>query len=193
MEQQKKRLITARVLSILVLILTLVSVGNPHVITDIIGFVLIVIGGVGRIWSAAYISGFKSGKVVNIGPYSMVRNPLYFFSLSGFIGVGLVFGSIVVTLALIFVFFITHWSTILFEENKLRGLFGKEYEDYFNSTPRLLPKFSKFYNPEMIEFYPISFTKTLVEATYLIFSYGAVKLIIWLHEIEILPNLITLS
>lgn len=192
MDKQKQRLYIARVLSILIFILTLVSVGKPHIIADIIGFMLIVIGGVGRIWSAAYISGFKSGKVVNIGPYSVVRNPLYFFSLTGFIGVGLVFGSIILTLLLVFVFFVSHWSTIIFEENKLRGLFGKDYEDYYNATPRLLPKFSQFYNPETIEFYPIKFTKTLVEATYLIFSYGAVKLIIWLHEIEFLPNLVTL-
>lgn len=192
MNGQKTRLLIARVLSLMVFILMMVSVGNPHVVADIIGFVLIVIGGVGRIWSAAYISGFKSGKVVNIGPYSLVRNPLYFFSLLGFIGIGLVFGSILLTLALVFVFFASHWYTIKFEENKLRGLFGKEYDDYYNSTPRLFPKFSGFNNPETIEFYPVKFTNTLVEATYLIFTYGLVKLIVWLHEIEVLPNLIVL-
>ncbi len=47
---------------------------------DIIGFVFIVMAGVGRIWSSAYISGFKNGKVVKDGAYSLMRNPLYFFS-----------------------------------------------------------------------------------------------------------------
>jgi len=192
LNNQKTRLFIARVLSIMMIILIMISVGNPHVVTDIIGFVLIVIAGVGRIWSAAYISGFKSGKVVKIGPYSMVRNPLYFFSLLGFIGIGFVFGSIIVTALLVFVFFASHWSTIKFEENKLRDLFGQEYDDYYKITPRLCPKFSLFYNPETIEFYPVKFTRTLIEATYLIFTYGAVKLIVWLHEIEILPNLVHL-
>ena len=192
MDRQKKRLIAARVLGALILGLTFISVGNPNIFFDIIGFTFIVMAGVGRIWAAAYISGFKSGKVVKIGPYSMMRNPLYFFSFLGFIGIGLVFGSIILAAMLIAVFMITHWPTILAEEAMLRKLFGKEYDAYFDATPRFFPKFSLFENPEVIEFYPVKFTKTLVEATYLIFSYGAVKLLLWLHTIEILPNLINL-
>ncbi len=192
MDTQQKRLFMSRVLSSLIFLLVIISIGNPNIYFDIVGFVFIVIAGVGRIWAAAYISGFKSGKVINIGPYSIVRNPLYFFSLMGFIGIGLVFGSFILSFLLIAVFMITHLPTILAEEKKLQGLFGKEYEDYFNSTPRLCPKFSQFNNPEVIEFYPRKFTKTLIEATYLIFTYGIVKLIVWLHEIEILPNIINL-
>jgi len=192
MDTQQKRLFVSRVLSSLIFLLVMVSIGNPNIYFDIVGFVFIVIAGVGRIWAAAYISGFKSGKVVNIGPYSMVRNPLYFFSFVGFIGIGLVFGSFILSLLLVAVFMITHWPTILAEEKKLRGLFGKDYDEYFNKTPRFFPKFSLFYNPEVIEFYPVKFTKTLVEATYLIFTYGAVKLIVWLHEANILPNMINL-
>ena len=192
MDTQKKRLITSRVLGSLVFILAIISVGNPNVFFDIIGFAFIVVAGVGRIWAAAYISGFKSGKVVKDGPYSMMRNPLYFFSFLGFAGVGMVFGSLILAIILIAVFMITHWPTILAEEAKLREIFGKEYDEYVNATPRFFPKTSLFQNPETIEFYPRKFTKTLFEATYLIFAYGGVKLLLWLHEAEILPNLINL-
>ena len=148
MDTQKKRLLTSRALGALILILAIVSVGNPNIYFDIIGFIFIVLAGVGRIWAAAYISGFKSGKIVKDGPYSMMRNPLYFFSFLGFAGVGLVFGSLILSALLVIVFLITHWPTILAEESKLRGIFGRDYDDYFNSTPRFFPKFSLFQNPD---------------------------------------------
>lgn len=192
MNVQKKRLLGSKILGALVFLLAMVSVGKPNILFDIIGFVFIVSAGVGRIWAAAYISGFKSGKVIKDGPYSMMRNPLYFFSFLGFVGIGLVFGSLIISLLLIAIFFITHWTTILSEEQKLRGIFGKEYDEYFESTPRFFPKFSLFQNPEVIEFYPRKFTKTLIEATYLIFTYGFIKLLVWLHTIEVLPNLLSL-
>ena len=192
MNVQKKRLLNSKVLGGLVFILAMVSTGQPNIYFDIIGFIFIVLAGVGRIWAAAYISGFKSGKVIKDGPYSMMRNPLYFFSFLGFAGIGLVFGSIILSFLLIAIFLITHWKTILSEEQKLLGIFGKEYDDYCNNTPRFFPKFSLFQNPKVIEFYPRKFTKTLIEATYLIFSYGFVKLIIWFHAIGILPSLFNL-
>jgi protein-S-isoprenylcysteine O-methyltransferase Ste14 len=192
MTNQRKRLIGAKVLTFFVLVLMFISHAQTHVLMDILGFLLIVLAGVGRIWSSAYISGFKSGKVVKDGPYSMMRNPLYFFSFLGFIGVGLVFGSFFISFLLVAIFLITHLPTIKYEEKKLEELFGDEYREYFKTTPRFFPNISQFTNPEVIEFYPRKFTKTLVEATYLIFSYGLVKLLVWAHEHEVLPNLITL-
>jgi len=189
MTVQRKRLIASKILTSLVVISMFISVGNSNAIFDILGFILMVTAGVGRIWASAYISGFKSGKVVKDGPYSIMRNPLYFFSFLGFVGAGLTFGSIVLTIMLIGTFMITHIPTILSEEKKLEGLFGDEYRKYIKSVPRFFPNFSKFYNPEEIQFYPKKFTKTLIEATYLIFGYGAVKLILWLHEIGVLPTL----
>jgi protein-S-isoprenylcysteine O-methyltransferase Ste14 len=192
MNNQKKRLIGAKILTFFVIVLMFVSNTHTNILMDVIGFLLIVLAGVGRIWSSAYISGFKSGKVVKDGPYSMMRNPLYFFSFLGFIGVGLVFGSLLISFLLVVIFLITHLPTIKYEEKKLEELFGDEYREYFKTTPRFFPNISQFSNPEVIEFYPRKFTKTLVEATYLIFSYGLVKLLVWAHENEVLPNLITL-
>lgn len=189
---QRKRLSGAKLLGALVLLLMLLGAGHPNIYMDVLGFMLIVIAGVGRIWSSAYISGFKSGKVVKEGPYSMMRNPLYFFSMMGFIGVGLVFGSLTISLLLLGVFLITHLPIIKHEEEKLSKLFGEAYQNYCQQTPRFFPRFSQFTNPEVIEFYPRKFTKTLIEATYLIFAYGVIKLIVWLHESGTLPTLFTL-
>jgi len=35
----------------------------------------------GRAWSLMYISGKKNASLVTVGPYSLCRNPLYFFSI----------------------------------------------------------------------------------------------------------------
>ena len=55
----------------------------------LIGCALVGVATVGRLWCALYIAGYKTDKLITSGPYSMCRNPLYFFSLLGGIGVGL--------------------------------------------------------------------------------------------------------
>ena len=72
---------------------------------ELTGFVLLVACAMGRVWASAYISGKKNKELVTVGPYSLVRNPLYFFSLLGFIGTGLAFESITFAMLLAGLFF----------------------------------------------------------------------------------------
>jgi protein-S-isoprenylcysteine O-methyltransferase Ste14 len=37
-----------------------------------------------RLWCSLYISGYKNSQLITSGPYSLCRNPLYFFSFVGF-------------------------------------------------------------------------------------------------------------
>ena len=48
---------------------------------SIFGFILVVFGCFVRIWASLYIEGNKTKNLITAGPFSMVRNPLYFFSL----------------------------------------------------------------------------------------------------------------
>jgi len=192
MNPQKKRILTIKFLSVLLLILMLTTQGHPNIYMDILGFLLIVAAGLGRVWAASYIAGFKKGKVVQDGPYSIMRNPLYFFSFLGFAGIGLVFGSVVLAVLFVGVFLVTHLPIIRYEEGQLLELFGEEYATYKAKTPRFFPKPSLFHSPTMIDFYPKKFAKTLRESALLIASYGLIKFIVWLHENNILPNLVTL-
>jgi len=192
MDIQKRRLIGAKVLGGATLILMLISQPHTNILMDILGFILIVASGVGRIWSLAYIAGLKSKRVISYGAYSISRNPLYFFSFLGFIGAGLAFGSIIISTLLILTFAITHIPIILYEERKLLSIFGDEFKEYMQRVPRFFPKISLLDNPKDAEFHPKQFTKSAIEATYIILSYAVIKLIVWLHSIDILPNMVGL-
>lgn len=100
------------------------------------GIVLLIAAMGGRIWASAHLAGKKNRTLVTSGPFSGCRNPLYFFSLLGFIGAGLAFQSLALALFLGFVFFLSHWPAILEEEKDLERIFGEDYEAYRARVPR---------------------------------------------------------
>src|SRR4051812_7638883 len=67
---------------------------GPAGTMEVLGFFLLAACAIGRIYSTIYIGGIKSDKLVTAGPYSMCRNPLYFYSLTGAAGVGMMSGEI---------------------------------------------------------------------------------------------------
>ena len=131
-----------------------------------IGFSLVVLGGFGRIWASLYLEGFKTRKLIKEGPYSMVRNPLYFFSLMLFLGMCFAIKSIAVSFALLVVFVLFHIPTILNEEKVLLSTHDESYKTYYESTPRLLPnifKYKKTESTDMIQVRIKSIIKRLWE------------------------------
>ena len=140
------------------------SVGGDtawHERIEAVGLGMIVICIVGRAWCSLYIGGRKKAEIVDRGPYSISRNPLYLFSFIGAFGVGAQTGS--VTLALVFTvltFAVFHF-TIQREETWLSTAFGADYELYRARTPRYGPDFSKWRDQESIEVRPRFFLTTL--------------------------------
>lgn len=74
--------------------------GLAYEAMEVLGVLLIVACVLGRFWSILYVGRHKNRKVVTDGPYSMTRNPLYFFSTLGAFGVGLLFGKLTLALLL---------------------------------------------------------------------------------------------
>ena len=115
---------------------------------SILGFVLVVFGSFGRIWASLYIEGNKTKNLITAGPFSMVRNPLYFFSLIMLIGFCLALKAIYLPLALLLIFVLFHIPTIANEEKKLQDIHGEKFNSYVKSTPRLIPNIFKYKRPK---------------------------------------------
>ena len=127
----------------------------------LVGIVLAAVGMVGRIWCLTYSSGYKSSELVTQGPYSVSRNPLYFFSFVGLVGIGLATETISLTLFLIAFFAMVYPAVIVGEEEFLRGKFGQAYIDYSNRTPRFFPRRRLFVEPESYTVQPRTLRRSL--------------------------------
>lgn len=103
------------------------------------GLALILVGIGGRLWSILYIGGRKSAELISTGPYSVMRNPLYFFSTIAAAGIGAQTGSVVVTIASTLLCAAAFHIVTLREERYLKSVLGTPYEDYLRRVPRFLP------------------------------------------------------
>lgn len=152
----------------------------------LLGCVFAGIASVGRLWCTLYIAGFKTKRLVTEGPYSICRNPLYFFSLFGGIGVGLATETLTIPLILLIAFAIYYPFVIRHEENKLKAVHGEEFEAYFRTVPRFWPKWSLLEEPEEYTVTPLTFRKHSFQALWFIWMIGILEMIEMLHELNII-------
>jgi protein-S-isoprenylcysteine O-methyltransferase Ste14 len=131
----------------------------------------------GRLWCAQYIAGRKTESLITEGPYSVCRNPLYFFSLIGGTGVGLCTGSVILTLAVPAVFAVIYPMTILNEERVLRETHGKSYDDYASRVPRFIPKWQLFREPAEYTADMKIFRREMIDSLYFAYIAGLFEMI----------------
>lgn len=118
----------------------------PHEGLEIIGYGLILLCIAGRTWCSLYIGGRKKKLLVDQGPYALSRNPLYFFSVLGSIGVGLQAGNIV-TGAVLGLFVFALFSVVIAqEEGFLKAKFPEAFAAYAATVPRWGPRFSNWHS-----------------------------------------------
>ncbi|RYG08237.1 MAG: isoprenylcysteine carboxylmethyltransferase family protein, partial [Caulobacteraceae bacterium] len=115
----------------------------------------------GRAWCSLYIGGRKKTEIVDRGPYSISRNPLYVFSFIGAFGIGAQSGSVTLgllfTLAAIGIFHLT----VLKEERWLEASFGQTYAAYKRRTPRFGPDFRLWRDEPELNVRPSFFLTTI--------------------------------
>jgi len=152
-----------------------------------IGCILVGIASLGRLWCSLYIAGYKTDSLVTQGPYSLCRNPLYFFSLIGAVGVGFASETITLPVVLFLIFSIYYPFVIKSEEAELGKIHGDKFQTYFQSTPRFFPKLSNFREPEEYIVKPVVFRKHMFDALWFIWLVGILEVMESLHELHVLP------
>lgn len=115
-----------------------------HDLVEAVGLGFIVIGIIGRMWCTLYIGGRKAAEFVDLGPYSISRNPLYVFSSIAAGGVGEQTGSIVLAGVFLIGCVVTFQLVIRREERHLTDALGTPYVEYTKRVPRLWPKFGLY-------------------------------------------------
>jgi protein-S-isoprenylcysteine O-methyltransferase Ste14 len=103
-----------------------------------IGLAFSLLGELVRVWAAGTIH--KDDTIAEVGPYGLVRNPLYLGSLLIAIGVSVMSGlGPIAWAAILLLFLLFHMAAILYEEQFLKQKFGAPYELYLTRVPRLIP------------------------------------------------------
>ncbi len=164
------------------------NAGVPQFI-EYAGAGFIWVGLIGRLWSILYIGGHKSSAVVMDGPYSVMRNPLYFFSTIAAVGVGFQTGTLTGGILCGFLCALAFHIVILREEKYLSTLFGGPYAGYRNAVPRFFPNIALFKDEEYINVSTRRMYSTLLDGMVFFVAVPIFELADYLQGAGILPVL----
>ena len=144
---------------------------------EIIGFFLLATAALGRLWCLAFIAGAKNEILITEGPYSVVRNPLYGLNFLGALGLGLAVENPPLALLLACGFALFYPSVVRSEEARLARAFGAAYAAYCVATPRWLPRWSAYHEPESWVMSPRRFRRGLLGAMWFLWVFMIWELI----------------
>jgi protein-S-isoprenylcysteine O-methyltransferase Ste14 len=150
------------------------------------GFLLTVLGFCGRLWCLSYIAGRKKKVLITVGPYSLCRHPLYFFSLVGGLGLGLCTETLSAPL-LVTVAFAVYYPHIIRTEEAFLSMNFPEYEEYRRRVPLFLPKWSSL-DDGHATVDPSRLRSEIFAAGGFLCLVGIFELIEALHHSQVLPT-----
>lgn len=191
---RKAALVVGLVLVCAVAFVTQGGIGETaHETVEAVGLVAILLCVVGRAWCSLYIGGRKTAEIVDRGPYSIVRNPLYVFSFLGAFGMGAQTGSVTLAFAFFALTWLVFYPTVRQEEGWLEASFGEPCRAYMRRTPRFMPDFRQWRDQEVLQVRPIFFLLTLRDGLIFflpIFLFEGLEQVQsqgWLHTLLSLP------
>jgi protein-S-isoprenylcysteine O-methyltransferase Ste14 len=154
-----------------------------------LGLVIVAVASSGRTWCSFYLSGRKDSVLTVDGPYSLCRNPLYFFSSLGAIGVGLCTETLAYPALILVIFAIYYPGIIRREEARLGEMFGEAYIQYRLRAPVFFPSFELFTEPQSWSANPRLFRRHLTDDTMFVFVAAVLGLIGKLRSVGIIPQM----
>lgn len=166
--------------------------GAIHESIEAAGLVLIGIAVFGRTWCTLYIGGLKSRALINSGPYSISRNPLYMFTFIGAVGVGAQTGSITVSIIFGFITFLVFLPVVLQEEKALKSLFGDTFLNYSSQVPRFGPQISAWRGEDIVVTRPSLLWQTVRDGLVFFLVVPILEVIDWLQVSDVITPVIRL-
>jgi len=163
-----------------------------HELLEVGSYLLLILCVLGRSWCSVYIGGRKAKLVVDGGPYSVVRNPLYVFSFIGVLGIGLASGTATLPILMGAAFALYYSFVVREEERVLTAKFGQEFVEYLNRVPRWIPDFSLWHDVRRAEIDPRTVLITMRDSVWFFAALPAFELIEWLQMAGHLPILLRL-
>ena len=163
-----------------------------HEWIEYVGIGLIVICILGRCWCSLYIGGKKVRELITNGPYSIVRNPLYFFSFLGAAGVGAQSGSLVIAAVCVLLCWIVFATVVSREETALVEVHGEAYAAYLKSTPRFLPNPWKWHDKDEMIVQPDRVVQTFADGLFFLLAIPLAEYAEHLQQAGVLPVLMNL-
>jgi protein-S-isoprenylcysteine O-methyltransferase Ste14 len=163
--------------------------GEPHELIEMAGFAFVLVCVAGRMWSILYIGARKNRDLTTLGPYSMTRNPLYLFSTVGAVGVGLMYGSLLVAILLGLLSYAAFLVTASKEADHLGTLFGERYDSYAARTPMFWPKLSLYRDSAEMSFSPEALKRTFLDGLLFLAIFPVMELLEYLQVNHFLPVL----
>ncbi len=170
----KNRLIVGGVL------LKMLGFALPNAQTMTYAFVagIMVVVSLWRMWAGSILTPkimmrFKvqNERLVTLGPYRLVRNPIYLADLVAFLGFALVLPPIGLLMPLLL--FVHYEFIIRHEEEALRATHGTLFEQYTQQVPRLLPRCKSLKNlPQVFKEFVLTLPGITHNALYLLFAPG---------------------
>lgn len=106
----------------------------------IAGTVIAAVGAAIRLWASGHVK--KNKVLATDGPYAYVRHPLYVGNILLLVGFSIasnLWWSYVLMVALLWFYYP---PAIAYEDNKLKTLFGEQWENWRQNTHALIPSFS---------------------------------------------------
>jgi protein-S-isoprenylcysteine O-methyltransferase Ste14 len=168
------------------------SGSTMHELIEWIGIVLIVACILGRTWSSLYIGGRKIEEFVQTGPYSVMRNPLYFFSCLGAVGVGMQVGTVVLGLITGLLAYMVFHFVVVREEELLKDRYGASYEAYIARVPRFFPSPSLWHDEPTLTIRPPRVLTTFGDALVFLLAVPIAEVFEYFQDAGTLPVLLHL-
>jgi protein-S-isoprenylcysteine O-methyltransferase Ste14 len=153
------------------------------------GGLLLIGAALGRIWAHAYIGSRKNLQLCCEGPYSLTRNPLYFFSFLGVVGAGLALQIPLLAVAGGMAFLAYYRPVIRAEEGRLAALFGAGFAAYRSAVPRFWPRLRGWRNADALVLSPRLFARTLGDVFWFLAAILFIEWLEWAKLRDLWPTL----